>query len=158
MGTLLLKGGHPAEASTYFRRVWHHQRETLGDDSLPAARSLGQFAQSWAAMGHPASAIPMHRQALVTLRQNLGDHPATAITLFNLGNALIAVGRTGEAIVLLEQAVQIDEAAYGPDHLEVATDLNMLARAFEQARRPEEARQLRLRAERILNEPSEDQA
>jgi hypothetical protein len=34
----------------------------------------------------------------------------------------------------------------------------MLARAFEQARRPEEARQLRLRAERILNEPSEDQA
>lgn len=158
VGTLLFKGGYPGEASTYFRRVWHHQRETLGDDSLPAARSLDHLAQSWAAMGHPAFAIPMHRQALVTLRQNLGDHPDTAITLFNLGNALIAVGRTGEAIVLLEQGMQIDEAAYGPDDLEVATDLNMLARAFEQARRPEEARQLRLRAERILNEPSEDQA
>jgi hypothetical protein len=52
VGTLLLKGGYPAEASTYFRRVWHHQRETLGDDSLPAARSVDQFAQSWTAMGH----------------------------------------------------------------------------------------------------------
>lgn len=109
-------------------------------------------------MGHPASAIPMHRQALVTLRQNLGDHPDTAITLFNVGKALIAVRSAGEAIVLLEQAVQIDEAAYGPDHPEVATDLNLLARAFERGRRPEEARRLRLRAERILNGPSEDQA
>ncbi len=156
VGTLLLDGGYPAEASTYFRRAWHHQRETLGDDSVPAARSLGQLARSWTAMGHPESAIPMLRQALVTLRQNLGDHPSTAITLFNLGDALIAVGLTGEAIVVLEQAVQIDEAAYGPDHPEVAADLNLLARAFEQASRFTEARQARLRAMHILGEPSGD--
>jgi tetratricopeptide (TPR) repeat protein len=158
VGTLLLRSGHPAEASTYFRRVWHHQRETLGSDSVPAARSLDGFAQSWAAMGHPASAVPMHRQALVTMRQNLGDHPDTAIILFNLAQALIVLGQTGEAIALLEQAVQIDQAAYGPDHLEVATDLNLLAAAFEQARRPEEARQVRQRAKRILNASNKDQA
>jgi hypothetical protein len=38
------------------------------------------------------------------------------------------------------------QAAYGPDHAQVATDLQALAQAFDLAKRPQDAR---LRRERI---------
>ena len=40
-------------------------------------------------------------------------------------------GRPAEARPLQERALAIDEAAYGPDHPEVATDLNNLAQILQ---------------------------
>ncbi len=61
-----------------------------------------------------------------------------AIRLNNLADLLQTTNRVAEAEPLYRRALKIDEASYGPDHPNVATDLNNLAlllRAHEPARR-----------------------
>ena len=55
-------------------------------------------------------------------------------------------GPAGEARPLQERALAIAEAAYGPDHPTVATDLNNLARILQDLGQPEQARPLQERA------------
>jgi hypothetical protein len=52
---------------------------------------------------------------------------------------------------LLERALAIDKAAYGPDHLEVATDLEALAEAHRDLGDMDTARTLHTQAEEIKN-------
>jgi tetratricopeptide (TPR) repeat protein len=60
-----------------------------------------------------------------------------------------AHGQPAEARVLHERALRLDEAAYGPDHPHVASDLNSLGRVLRALGRPAEARALHERALRI---------
>ena len=53
-----------------------------------------------------------------------------AITLTNLGNAYGALGDAAKKKELLERALAIEEAAYGPDHPEVAITLTNLGNAY----------------------------
>ena len=54
--------------------------------------------------------------------------------------------RLTDAQDLLERALAIDEAAYGPDHPEVATDLNNLAQILRELGQLKVARPLQERA------------
>jgi tetratricopeptide (TPR) repeat protein len=54
-----------------------------------------------------------------------------------------------EALPPLERALRIHEAAYGPDHPDVAIDLNYVGRALADLGRPAEALSLQQRALRI---------
>ncbi|MEV8639342.1 tetratricopeptide repeat protein, partial [Streptosporangium sp. NPDC051023] len=50
-----------------------------------------------------------------------------------------ALGRPGEAVPLEQRALAITEAAYGPDHPDVAIRLGNLAASFSDLGRPGEA-------------------
>ncbi|MGO9423438.1 tetratricopeptide repeat protein, partial [Roseiarcus sp.] len=54
--------------------------------------------------------------------------------------------RPGEAEPLYRRALKIDEASYGPDHPDVARDLNNLALLLHSTNRPNEAELLYRRA------------
>ena len=56
------------------------------------------------------------------------------------------LGQPGQARPLQERALAIDEAAYGPDHPDVAPDLNNLALILRDLGQPEQARPLQERA------------
>ena len=62
------------------------------------------------------------------------------------GTYLQVHARLTDARALLERALAIDEAAYGPDHPQVATDLNNLAQILRDLGQPEAARPLQERA------------
>ena len=75
------------------------------------------------------------------------DAMANASWLLNRAGTYLYVGaRLGDAKALLERALAIDEAAYGPDHPAVATDLNNLALILRDLGQPEAARPLQERA------------
>ena len=75
------------------------------------------------------------------------DAMANASWLLNrAGTYLYVRARLGDAKALLERALAIDEAAYGPDHPAVATDLNNLASILRDLGQPEAARPLQERA------------
>ena len=65
------------------------------------------------------------------------------------GTYLMNQGRPAEALPLHERALRIDEAAYGPDHPDVAIHLNLVGRALSGLGRPAEALPLHERALRI---------
>src|ERR1022692_4402208 len=62
------------------------------------------------------------------------------------GTYLQVHARLTDAKALLERALAIDEAAYGPDHPDVATGLNNLALILQDLGQPEAARPLQERA------------
>ena len=57
-----------------------------------------------------------------------------------------ATNRLGEAEPLMRRALAIDEASYGPDHPDVAIDLNNLAQLLQATNRLGEAEPLMRRA------------
>ena len=59
---------------------------------------------------------------------------------------LQATNRLGEAEPLIRRALAIDEASYGPDHPDVASDLNNLAQLLQATNRLGEAEPLIRRA------------
>jgi hypothetical protein len=63
---------------------------------------------------------------------------------------LQATNRLAEAEPLMRRALAIDEASYGNDHPEVATDLNNLAGLLQATNRLEEAEPLMRRNAEIL--------
>ena len=62
------------------------------------------------------------------------------------GTYLHVQAQLTDAKELQERALAIDEAAYGPDHPDVATDLNNLAQILQDLGQPEGARPLQERA------------
>jgi tetratricopeptide (TPR) repeat protein len=66
--------------------------------------------------------------------------------LNNLASALLDLGRGSEALPLLQRALAIDEAVYGPHHPDVSTDLNNLASALQALGRASDALPLYERA------------
>lgn len=76
------------------------------------------------------------RESLRILRKGLGAaHPTIALVEINLADLLQRLDRGPEAIELLERAVATAQAAYGPDHAEVARARNMLGFALRDAGR-----------------------
>ncbi|GAA4255267.1 tetratricopeptide repeat protein [Dactylosporangium darangshiense] len=76
---------------------------------------------------------------------------ASALTraLYNLAYALDAMDRPDEALPLRRRALEVSEAALGPDHPIVAVRLHNLATTLLLLSRPTEARPLHERALRI---------
>jgi tetratricopeptide (TPR) repeat protein len=70
----------------------------------------------------------------------------TSWLLDGAGTYMRVQARPADAKALQEQALAIDEAAYGPDHPAVGTDLNNLALILRDLGQPEEARLLQQRA------------
>src|ERR1017187_9171185 len=75
------------------------------------------------------------------------DAMADASQLLDRAGTYLQVhARLTDAKALLERALAIDEAAYGPGHPGVATDLNNLATILQDLGQPEAARPLQERA------------
>jgi tetratricopeptide (TPR) repeat protein len=73
-----------------------------------------------------------------------------AATLTNLGIARQALGETAAAVELYDRALRIDEAAYGPDHPQVAITLTNLGIARRELGETAAAVELLERALRIF--------
>ena len=54
------------------------------------------------------------------------DAPDLAVVLFNLGTSSLALGRPGDSLEYLAQALEVQEHALGPDHDQVALTLTRL--------------------------------
>ena len=68
--------------------------------------------------GHPAAAAARYRSALEQLRRTLPEgHMAIARTVFNLGEALLALGLPDQARPLLEESLESFAARLGSDHV-----------------------------------------
>lgn len=66
--------------------------------------------------------------------------------LGGLAGVLRELGKPDQALPLYARALEITEAAYGPDHLAVATTLNNLAVVLRDLGKPDQAHPLYERA------------
>lgn len=87
-----------------------------------------------------------HALAVATWADEAGIAEPTAFLLAQLGALLYQKGLYTEAELLMRRALAIDEATYGADDPDVATDLNYLAQLLQATNRYAEAEPLMRRA------------
>ena len=130
------------------RPAGHPLAVALGLLRADAPRQIMGAPQDWprwavllphvlAATGHLGSAADQHGPEAMANASRLLDRAGTYLQVH---------ARLTDARALLDRALAIDEAAYGPDHPEVGTRLNNLALILQDLGQAEAARPLQERA------------
>jgi CHAT domain-containing protein/tetratricopeptide (TPR) repeat protein len=110
----LKERGDLAGAEAMQRKALAIEVEVLGERHPDTAAMYGNLAQVLRDRGDLAGAEAMQRKALAIRIEVLGErHPRTAASYDNLGTVLDDLGRTGEAIDALENAVHAASGARG---------------------------------------------
>jgi tetratricopeptide (TPR) repeat protein len=93
---------------------------------------------------------PFYQRTIQVQERMLGtDDLAISITLVGLADIYRREDKYDAALPLFQRALAIQEAEWGPDDPKIAGVLDPYAMALEKANRPDEAAELRTRAERL---------
>ena len=123
-GDLLAAKGDTAAAVKAYRNALAKEEAASGPNDARVAVRLNDLAQ----VLQPDAAEPLLRRALAIERKALGTgNPATGITMNNLANTLLRLGRLKEAEAIARESLQILEAALGSNHTRVAVIHSNLA-------------------------------
>jgi tetratricopeptide (TPR) repeat protein len=131
-------------------RLWQQQREQNEPNELQAALEwlnaafVGnpQDVRSWPVL----DPLTPHAKAVAEFANQAGITDPTARLIGAQALLLFCKAAYSDAEPLMRRALAIDEASYGPDHSEVATDLSNLASLLQATNRLAEAELLMRRA------------
>src|SRR5579863_1765370 len=141
LGVLYREKGDHAEAQHCLRRALRIHRAVSGADSHEAAQDLNHLAESLEESGDLEGAAGEYERVLALRARQVGaDRTQTAGAQVRLAILYLQAGRIAQARELLTQAVPVLERQPGGQY---ALAVEALARAEEQAGRPEEARRWR---------------
>ncbi|PCC68888.1 serine/threonine protein kinase [Nannocystis exedens] len=119
----------------------------LADDPIVRADADNTLGLMYTNLDRFEEARQRHAEALALREQALGpEHPHTALSLTNLGRALLGLGRYEEARQADARALALREKVLGPEHPANAFSLNHLGAALVALGRYEEARDVYERA------------
>ncbi|MEU4442186.1 FxSxx-COOH system tetratricopeptide repeat protein [Actinosynnema sp. NPDC050801] len=137
--------GHHDDARRLAEQSHSILEATLSPDDVRLALSLGNLGEMLRVAGKPAEARLILERAIELDR---GDERREGFVyrLSNLGLALVALGELTTAEAHYRRALAIAEAAWGPEHPDIAELLNNLAFALIDQGRPAEAMALLRRA------------
>ena len=123
-----LKSGRQAEAEQLTKRALAIQQKARLPDGLRRAepqQSRGGLSAIGPRRGRRAASQARDRDQGAAFRPG---HPEVAFHLIPLANAYVNLGRYQEAEPLYLRALAIREKVFGPDHMDVASVINYLAR------------------------------
>ena len=133
--------------------------EGRGDGDPDLGRTLNNFASLLQRVGELEAATETYERLFSWRRDVLGpEHPDTARSGLNLGNALIAAERWDDAARLLEETLNVWERTLGADHPDLAIVHNSLAVVHRDGfSRPDLARRALERSAEILGQSLGDE-
>jgi serine/threonine protein kinase/tetratricopeptide (TPR) repeat protein len=108
--------------------------DKVAGDPLASAAMHNLLGQSQIGLDNPDKAMKLFAKAAIIYSERLGpDHPSTLAAQSNLGLCYRLVKRTDEAIGLLTDTLQRQQAVCGPDHKDTLHTMNNLALAYGDA-------------------------
>ncbi len=130
--------------------------EALGPDHPITAASVGSLGLVRLKQGRAAAALELLERSYTVWLDSVGrSHPRCGRVAGWRGSALLALGRTEEAVVWLLEALEVLEGAHGDDHIVLADTLEELGRGYVGVGRSADAEQVRARAAKIRNKASQ---
>jgi tetratricopeptide (TPR) repeat protein len=128
--------GKYSESEALYRRALTIQEAQLSPDDADLGRTLGGLADVRYKQGNSSEAASLRIRSMAIL-EKAGPSQTTseAVLLIERGQSRAAAGKYKEAESLYKQAIEADEAKYGPDHPKVADDLNFLAKLYRDEER-----------------------
>ncbi|MDX2201013.1 MAG: serine/threonine-protein kinase [Phycisphaerae bacterium] len=133
--------GRRAEALQRLRERVDFQRTVVHSKHPSLAEALSDLATVLSDT-NPAAAEPLLLESLQIRRESGDAHPALANVLNSLAIVHNRLGRGGEAIVELEEALRIHDRLFGPTSGQAINVSNTLSRAYQEIGNYERAEQL----------------
>ena len=128
------------DAISAFERAIEIDRTNLGPKNWVVAGGLLGLATAHQYQGHLDVALRLDREALAIFEENFGSaSPYHGMTLFNMGEVLMAQSKPAEALASYQRAVAIQTKLLGPDHPALAYGLTGTSRALVELGRAREA-------------------
>jgi tetratricopeptide (TPR) repeat protein len=123
--------GKYSESEALYRKALAVQEAQLSPDDADLGRTLDGLADIRFKQGYSSEAASLRTRARA-IYEKAGPSPSTseAVVLNERGQSRAADGKYKEAESLYKQAVEEDEAKYGPNNTEVAEYLGFLARLY----------------------------
>jgi tetratricopeptide (TPR) repeat protein len=141
LGRVDRERGDLAGAEDQLRQALAILEESGGEDSEGATGVRESLAVTCYMRDRQADAAALQAAVSRWRARRLGaDHPGTLVSRFNEAHYLLGVGRSAEAIPILEDVEARQRRILGPRHDSVASSLRMLAIGLDAAGRSEEAR------------------
>lgn len=116
LGIVYFQANRLEDAAVQFRTAHGLWRELSQDRSADALNTLNNWAAVEARLQRPEEAVGIMEQALALRRELYGPSAAMAALMNNLGKTLGQLGRHGEAIPLLREAIDMGRAHAGGDN------------------------------------------
>jgi len=132
------------EAVDIDRKAIKSQEEKLDNRKLSMSQSLASRAELAGTKLDYEKGIDLYKEALDILPQN--QQTIQSVYMNNLASLYYTVANYKDAEPLYNLALAIDEASFGKDHPNVATDLSNLAQLYQDTNRPSEAEPMFKRA------------
>lgn len=150
LASLYQATGRHAEAEPLYLRAIGIGEKALGPDHPELAPFFNNLASLYKATGRHAEAEPLHLRDIAITEKALGpDHPDLSPSLNNLALLYYNTGRFAEAEPIYQRAIRIIEASLPTDHPGRAVTLDNYAGLLDALDRPDEAAELRTRAQAI---------
>ena len=124
--SMLTQQGHYAQARPLLQRALAIIKKEHGPNHAEAVGSLQGLAALHREEGRYAEALPLFQQVLA-IREATPEHPEKLTqALRYLGETFCSLGNLSAARPLLERALAMAEATFGPSHVQTGTVLNSL--------------------------------
>lgn len=151
-GLILSDLGKYTQATNEFVLALEIQREHYGQTHLSVATTLNNLGRVAEKLGDLAKARECFEDALEIDEELVPNSPDHATVLSNLAGVLQRTGEEARALRMLQLAYQMDLAAYGEQHSEVAADANNIGRCLVAMKQYGAAKKWLSRAMRIAYE------
>lgn len=143
LGIVYFQANRLEEAAAQFRTAHGLWRELSQDRSADALNTLNNWAAVEARLERPQAAVGIMEEALALRRELYGPSAAMAALMNNLGKTLGQLGRHGEAIPLLRDAIEMGRVHAGGENGVIALAASLgLADALSASGEPARARAL----------------
>lgn len=143
--------GRTEEARRLMIEIREQWAAKFGAEHPNVAQALNNLGYLEITQGNYGTARNYLEEALLLRRTIFGEtHIATAISMYHLATVYRELGMLVEAKPLYLQVIAIDEELLGPDHPDVAYDLEEYAIFLRAAGEPEEAAAVEARSKAIL--------
>jgi tetratricopeptide (TPR) repeat protein len=111
IGLMYQDQGRHEEALTQYQRALEIQQHALGPEHPDVASSLNDIGVVYQLEERYEEALEVHQRALGISERAFGLHFNVLRDLFGVSNAQLALGRPADAVVLLERALELCDAA-----------------------------------------------
>lgn len=133
LSRILGKEGDPVREKELLAQITNILAEEDQEQTVFANKVKNQLGLAHSALGEYGQATFLLREAANGFKNLLGEESDFyAITMSNLGMTLMEQGNPDSAVVILEEAMQIQERIWGNDSLESTSTLHNLASAYHE--------------------------
>ena len=131
IGAVYEQIGDHGKAMRCYKRARRIYVDQLGDIHVDVAVTLNNIGQVYHSLKKFKKAMNAYNDALIIMRQVLGEHRNIATILFNKGLVYVSIEQYDRALKMFKETLKIQRHKLGDNHIDVALTMESISNIYE---------------------------